>query len=156
MPLLTRSYWKNSHLTIRLRTGKPHPSRALHPQALHLMLVSVQALDRKTMKSRFAAMPVLLFLVTGCASISVEPRPDATTDLIVRNDIPLENDSQSLVFMHPEQRPGKWIEKNGSRICDGYLTSNASIDFCSSTVPDEWRSFTFDGTEYYFQQLAYE
>ena len=44
---------------------------------------------------------------------------------------------------------GEWIEDDGGRICDGYLTRIASEEYCSSEPPDDWRSFEFDGDTYY-------
>lgn len=33
--------------------------------------------------------------------------------------------------------------------CQGYLTNNPSEDFCSDTVPEEWRPFEFNGEVIY-------
>lgn len=50
--------------------------------------------------------------------------------------------------------PGKWVERDGSRICDGYLTRNTGEDSCASEVPTDWRPFVFDGKIYYLQPLS--
>ncbi len=35
-----------------------------------------------------------------------------------------------------------------------YLTKNEGVNFCSATVPKDWKSFTYDGVEYYYQPLS--
>ena len=52
------------------------------------------------------------------------------------------------------RRSGKWIERNGSRICDGYLTRRKDQDFCAAEVPEDWVPFEFAGKTYYVQPLS--
>ena len=33
--------------------------------------------------------------------------------------------------------------------CDGYLTANPTDNFCSSTVPEDWEAFEFNGETFY-------
>ena len=49
---------------------------------------------------------------------------------------------------------GEWVEKDGSRICDGYMTRVESEDYCVSEVPEDWIPFEFEGQTYYVQPLA--
>ena len=53
----------------------------------------------------------------------------------------------------PEQNKreysGEWIEEDGSRYCDGYLTRNVNEEYCSKEIPDDWRSFEFNGETYF-------
>ena len=51
-------------------------------------------------------------------------------------------------------RSGKWIEKDGVRRCDGYMTRRADQDYCSAEIPEGWVPFTFNGREYYMQPLT--
>ena len=49
---------------------------------------------------------------------------------------------------------GNWVDKNGSRICDGFLTRRADHDFCAAEIPSDWLPFEFDGKTYYMQPLS--
>ena len=51
-------------------------------------------------------------------------------------------------------RSGKWHEKGGKMVCDGYLTRFADEDFCSATPPEDWTKFEFNGVEYFFEPLS--
>ena len=48
---------------------------------------------------------------------------------------------------------GKWIQQDGVRYCDGYLTRNADEEYCSANVPEDWRPFEFDGVTYFVAPL---
>jgi len=48
---------------------------------------------------------------------------------------------------------GEWIEENGNKICDGYLTRKADEQYCSKEIPNDWLSFEFDGETYYVAPL---
>ena len=49
---------------------------------------------------------------------------------------------------------GKWIEKDGVLMCDGYLTRIESEDHCESKIPADWTPFEFDGRTYYMIPLT--
>ncbi len=51
---------------------------------------------------------------------------------------------------------GEWIEGDGARICDGYLTTQSNEEFCEANIPDDWTSFDFNGQTYHRQPLAGE
>ena len=53
-----------------------------------------------------------------------------------------------------ELSPGVWREKNGSKICDGYMTRFENEDYCSAKVPEGWVPFQYNGETYYVQPLA--
>jgi hypothetical protein len=53
-----------------------------------------------------------------------------------------------------ELPPGMWREKNGSKICDGYMTRFENEDYCSAKVPEGWVPFQYNGETYYVQPLA--
>ena len=55
----------------------------------------------------------------------------------------------------PGQREysGEWIEEDGERYCDGYLTRNAYEQYCSAEVPQDWRPFEFNGETYFVAPL---
>ena len=53
-----------------------------------------------------------------------------------------------------QRRFGRWLEENGSLVCDGYLTRRSSEDFCEEQIPAEWQAYEFNGKTYYVQQLA--
>ena len=48
---------------------------------------------------------------------------------------------------------GKWRERDGVRVCDGYMTRFADQDYCSAEVPEDWVPFSFNGQRYYIQRL---
>ena len=49
---------------------------------------------------------------------------------------------------------GEWVEKDGSRFCNGYMTRVEGEDFCVSEIPEDWVPFEFDGQTYFVQPLA--
>ena len=53
-----------------------------------------------------------------------------------------------------ELLPGMWREKNGSKICGGYMTRFENEDYCSAKVPEGWVPFQYNGETYYVQPLA--
>ncbi len=101
------------------------------------------------MASRIAVL--LIALTAGCAG---ESRQHESSKLVVLNDAYVEDRAVGLNGEYPDTKPGVWLDINGSRFCDGYLTSNESVDFCSATAPKDWKSFTYDGREYYYQALS--
>jgi len=48
---------------------------------------------------------------------------------------------------------GEWIEEDGVRYCDGYLTRNADEEYCSTDIPEDWRPFEFNGETYFVAPL---
>jgi hypothetical protein len=49
---------------------------------------------------------------------------------------------------------GEWVERDGSRFCNGYMTRVESEEFCVSEIPEGWVPFTFEGQTYFVQPLA--
>lgn len=56
----------------------------------------------------------------------------------------------------PPRLSGEWIERDGTLVCDGYLTRRVDEDYCEAQVPADWRSFEFEGQTWYVQPLAQE
>jgi len=52
-----------------------------------------------------------------------------------------------------DELSGKWVERDGVMVCDGYLTRIEDEDHCVAAVPDDWQEFIFDGKTYYMQPL---
>jgi hypothetical protein len=50
---------------------------------------------------------------------------------------------------------GEWIQRNGERVCDGYMTRDESEEYCVADVPEDWQQFLFEGQAYYRQPLGY-
>ena len=48
---------------------------------------------------------------------------------------------------------GEWVERDGSRFCNGYMTRVESEEFCVSENPEGWVPFTFEGQTYFVQPL---
>ena len=97
--------------------------------------------------------------------VVVESLPDpVVTDKMVQEEL----EAQLMVRMAEEEMgiffqertgqippfPGEWVEKDGSRYCNGYLTRVESEDFCVSDVPSDWVPFEFDGQTYFVQPLS--
>ncbi len=88
--------------------------------------------------SRNAFLFVIFSLTASCQ------RQDAT-------------DVRSLLLTEMEpgrEYSGEWVDRNGSRLCDGYLTRREDEDFCVAEVPNDWRPFEFDGKTYHVQPLS--
>lgn len=60
---------------------------------------------------------------------------------------PLEN---------PPKLSGEWIDRDGVRECDGYLTRIENEEYCAAEVPSDWQPFEFDGMTYYVQPIKDE
>ena len=103
------------------------------------------------MSSQIVVLLTTLILVAGCAG---ESRLRDTSSLVVLNDAFFENGDIDFGDELSGQRPGVWIEKDGSIFCDGYLTKNEGVDWCSATVPKDWKSSWYDGFEYYYLPLS--
>jgi hypothetical protein len=54
----------------------------------------------------------------------------------------------------PGEWPGRWRYERGARICDGYLTSDATEEFCAASPPASWREFEFQGETFFAHRLA--
>ena len=116
---------------------------------------------RSSMRVLLIALFVPLAVIAQDNADSKEQVPDNVRELSPEEAEKLfrELEEQRRAFARPptlrgpeEDRPnysGEWIEENGSRFCDGYLTRNASEEYCSKEIPDDWRSFEFDGETYY-------
>lgn len=53
----------------------------------------------------------------------------------------------------PPNYSGKWIEEDGERVCDGYLTRTVEDAFCSKEVPAEWSKREFNHRTYYIAPI---
>jgi hypothetical protein len=89
---------------------------------------------------------------TDGATASVQ-EPSSSQD---RRSEPAAPDQRAPRERETPERPysGEWIERDGSRFCDGYLTRRADQDFCVAKVPDDWVPFEFGGKTYYMQPLT--
>lgn len=97
-----------------------------------------------------------------------EPKESAPEAVVTDEMIQAEREAQLAIQMAEEefdmflqerlgqgqQQPGEWIEKDGARICLGFLTRNADQDFCAAEVPADWVPFEFNGNTYYMQPLS--
>ena len=98
---------------------------------------------------RLAALTSLVLFV----SLASCQGPDATNgsipdeeELAAGSSLPDPIDSPSY--------SGEWIERDGTRICDGYLARREDQDFCVVEIPDDWIPFEFGGNTYYSQPLT--
>lgn len=48
---------------------------------------------------------------------------------------------------------GEWIQRDGARVCDGFMTRVGNEEYCVAEVPEGWQPFTFEGETYYRQPL---
>lgn len=49
---------------------------------------------------------------------------------------------------------GEWIERDGVRECDGYLTRIEGEDYCRADIPTDWQPFEFNGKTFFVQPLT--
>ena len=105
--------------------------------------------------------PTIVALIASTALLSAcevtAPNPDSVEPSAeVLHDA--HNDQvQVLPFLAPQSNTtysGKWLEQNGARVCDGFLTRRADEDFCMARVPDDWVAFKYDEQIYYVQPLS--
>ena len=62
----------------------------------------------------------------------------------------------TMPFEDQPKFSGEWIERDGMRTCDGYLTRIENEDYCEAEIPTDWRPFEFDGRTYFVQPLVDE
>ena len=96
----------------------------------------------------------VVLLGTLPALLGCQPEPDAgrSDDSSYTTPRPSSSDNDDEFRKYLEKNyvsPGKWVEKNGSRVCDGYLTRYEESDYCVAELPDGWLPFEFDGNTYY-------
>ncbi len=98
------------------------------------------------------------FMLCGCAPEEVEPEPDQGMVLEQSRAEPLRlvEDQPAAAFTYLEQPEDNWVERDGTLVCEGYMTRYADERFCASEVPHDWRAFEFNGQTYYVQPLAQE
>lgn len=97
-------------------------------------------------------------------SSTTEPSAKLTPEHLKKIDEPKTGEKRGFVISPDRYAPlgdqpeysGEWIEQDGMRTCDGFLTRVENEDFCAAEVPTDWRSFEFDGRTYYVQPLADE
>ena len=95
---------------------------------------------------------------------TTEPSDRLTPEHLKKFDGPKTGEKRGFVvspdrFAPLDDQPefsGEWIERDGVRTCDGFLTRIESEDFCAAKVPTDWRPFEFDGRTYYVQPLTDE
>ena len=64
-----------------------------------------------------------------------------------------QDDKNDEAANNGKEYSGEWVNRDGELVCDGYLMRKANEDFCSATVPDDWKPFWFNGKTYYVQPL---
>ena len=105
------------------------------------------------MNARIILLFMTLAIAYGC-SIGGRPTDDqpvaASVPPIIYDTVLNFSDDQA----GSRSKTGRWELKNGSMICRGYLMRVESEDYCSATVPNDWRPFTYDGETFYVQPLA--
>lgn len=106
------------------------------------------------MKARIAVLFVSVLPCAACQSDktpeNAEIEPITILPFVSADELPNLDEYLDELYL----RPGTWREENGSRICDGYMTRFENEDYCSSTIPDGWVPFEYDGETYYAQPLA--
>ena len=97
----------------------------------------------------YVSILLALVLSTGLAD---EPA-EASEDSISEPDLELTSEQPKLFGDPSAKETGEWIEKDGMRVCDGYLTRFENEDYCAAEVPSDWQPFEFNGRTYYVQPL---
>lgn len=95
---------------------------------------------------------------------TAEPPVKLMPEYLNENDEPKIEEKRGFIISPDRYAPlvdqpefsGEWIERDGVRTCDGFLTRIENEDFCSAEVPTDWRPFEFDGRTYYVQPLVDE
>jgi len=130
-------------------------------------------------KTRIVVLAIIIQILAACQQhdlpgqapleskepVAIESLPDpVVTDKMAQEEL----ESQLAMRMAEEEMgiffqertgqippfPGEWVEKDGSRYCNGYMTRVESEDFCVSKVPSDWVPFEFDGQTYFVQPLT--
>ena len=93
-------------------------------------------------------------LLAGVLSTGLADEPaEAPEDFTYEPDLELTPEQLKLFGDPSAKETGEWIEKDGMRVCDGYLTRFENEDYCAAEVPSDWQPFEFNGRIYYVQPL---
>lgn len=92
----------------------------------------------------------LLVLAVVTVACNEEAEPVAETTEPTWPEI----DPEAMGFDLEPPPAGVWRERDGHRICDGYLTRIENEDYCAAEIPADWEPFEFDGQVYYIQPLG--
>ncbi len=109
----------------------------------------------------YVSILLALVLSTGLADEPAEAPEDSTSepDLELTPEQPKlfgdpsARENGSVPLDSPPRLSGEWIEGDGVRVCDGYLTRFENEDYCAAEVPSDWQPFEFNGRTYYVQPL---
>ena len=94
----------------------------------------------------------ILLAVVLSSGLADEP-PEEPDDSTSEPDLELTPEQLNLFGDPSANDAGEWIEKDGTRVCDGYLTRFENEDYCAAEVPPDWQPFEFNGRSYYVQPL---
>ncbi len=97
----------------------------------------------------YVSILLAVVLSTGLADQPAEAPEDSTSE----PDLELTPEQLKLFGDPSAKEAGEWIEKDGMRVCDGYLTRFENKDYCAAEVPSDWQPFEFNGRIYYVQPL---
>ena len=114
------------------------------------------------MKSTGTFVLAAALTLCGCAQGPAESQPEEHIQAEGleaeqrQTEQQLSEEQMAAALAYLEQHEGNWVERDGARFCEGYLTRYADEDYCASDVPEDWRPFEFDGQTYYLQPLVQE
>ena len=97
---------------------------------------------------------ILLLLLASCQRQDANDARILDPENLAREYAVVEQLIQAREHPSDNNFSGKWIEGDGARICDGYLTRWSNEEFCAADIPDDWTPFEFNGQTYYRQLLA--
>ena len=109
------------------------------------------------MSQSLAAFLLMALLLVGCEPDSSQNLNDDLIDRYVEThpvDEILSSHSMAAANNSEQKFSGEWLYINDDRVCDGYLTRNASEEFCEVNIPEDWRPFAYDGKTYFVQPLS--
>ena len=97
---------------------------------------------------------IFLLLLASCQDQDVSDVRAPDSEQLSQEYAVLEQLRQAIEDSSNDDFSGEWIDGDGARICDGYLTRLGNEEFCEASIPDNWTPFEFNGQTYHRQPLA--
>ena len=106
------------------------------------------------MITRTAVLFVSVLILAACEADSGADNAEEKSIVVLPFESNVQLPNLDEYLKEYQLPPGMWREKNGTKICDGYMTRFENEEYCSARVPEGWVPFQYNGETYYVQALA--
>ena len=97
---------------------------------------------------------VMLFIAVSFCACAPEMEQAEQEEHAHNERLQLQDIEREEILAYLERNQSNWVERDGTLVCEGYMTRYEDEEYCASVVPEDWRPFEFDGQTFYMQPLA--